>query len=289
VNLPWLTYGCDFGANAWQPEGGVGRADRRARLDEIFARLAAGGLRTVRWFVFCDGRCGIEYERKGQPLGLDRFFRRDFETALAAASRHGLSLIPVLFDFTWFRRARRIDRVVLGGRRRLLARSSTRRLVLERVVGPLVLSYGREPSIRRWDIFNEPEWATLGMGSINPLTAVAPAAMRAVLRELAGVVRRDARQGVTVGLASPRGMSLLNGVPLDERQVHWYDRRAAQLYAPASSTIPTLLGEFPTTGSRHSAADLVAAARTLGYSGALGWSATAADAYTDLAALEAAL
>lgn len=89
-------------------------------------------------------------------------------------------------------------------------------------------------------------------------------------------------------------------VPVDELQVHWYDRRAPQLY-PANASrgvrgltspdvqVPVLLGEFPTKGSAAAPAEVVASARRLGYSGALGWSALATDGYTDLAALERAL
>jgi len=289
VNLPWLTYGCDFGGNRWQPEGGVGQPDRRRRLDEVFARLAASSLRTVRWFVLCDGRCGIELDASGAPRGLDRFFARDFEVALAAAARHRLSLIPVLFDFLWFARARTVNGVRLGGRRAMLSTPASRRRLLDVVVRPLLLRFGREPLIRGWDLFNEPEWATLGYGAVNPVTAVRPRVMRAVLSDLAALVRSETLHATTLGLASPRGMRLLRGVPVDELQLHWYDRRAAGLYRPPSPDKPILLGEFPTRNSGSTVAEIIAAARRLGYSGALAWSAGADDRYSDLEALEQAL
>jgi hypothetical protein len=289
VNLPWLGYGCDFGANAWQPGGGVGQPEARRRLDEVFGRLTACGLRTVRWFVLCDGRCGIEFDPTGAPRGLDRFFARDFEAALDAASRHRLSLIPVLFDFLWFARARTCNGVQLGGRRPLLANRARRRALLDVTVRPMLMAYGREPLIRVWDLFNEPEWATLAYGSVNPQAAVRPRVMRAVLADLAALVLSETGRPATVGLASPRGMRLLRGVAMDEFQVHWYDRRAAQLYPLGGSDRPTLLGEFPTRNSASSAAEIIAAARRLGYSGALGWSARAGDVYSDLESLERAM
>lgn len=286
VNLPWLQYGCDFGANAWQPEGGVAQPDRLRRLDEIFARLASSGLRVVRWFVLCDGRCGIHFDSRGLPLGLDGFFRRDFDAGLAAASRHGLSLIPVLFDFLWFSRRRAVNGVVLGGRRALLARSDAREALLDRVVEPLLRAYGTDPLIRRWDLVNEPEWATFGYGTLNPTVGLWPRTMRAVLAELAAVVSREAKHGATVGLASPKGLSLLRGLPLNELQLHWYDRQAARLYPVPSSEIPVLLGEFPTRGSALSPGDVIRTARAHGYCGALGWSAAADDPHTGLDELE---
>jgi hypothetical protein len=48
ANLPWFQYGCDFGANAWQPEGGVAHPDRRQRTDRALARLADSGLSIER-------------------------------------------------------------------------------------------------------------------------------------------------------------------------------------------------------------------------------------------------
>src|SRR5919107_663915 len=78
ANLPWVHYGIDFGANAWRPDGGIAQAGERARLETTFARLAASGVRYVRWFLFCDGRAGIVFEvaspaslTAGRPLGLD--------------------------------------------------------------------------------------------------------------------------------------------------------------------------------------------------------------------------
>jgi hypothetical protein len=287
VNLPWLTYGCDFGANAWQPGGGVGQAERQLRLDEIFARLSRANLRTVRWFVLCDGRCGIEFD-EGVPRGLDRFLRRDFDAALSAAARHRLSLIPVLFDFLWCARGRRVNGVVIGGRRGVLASRSARQALLDRVVRPLLQPYGREPLIDAWDLFNEPEWATLGYGGLNPLAAVRPATMRSTLAELAAAARSEVVQRLTVGLASPRGIGLVNGAALDELQVHWYDRRAAAVYRVEEAQVPVVLGEFPTRGSASPPEAILSAARAHGYRGALGWSAAADDPYSDLGALEGA-
>ena len=74
VNLPWMHYGGDFGANAWRPQGGVGQPDRHAELDDTLARLADRGLGVVRWFVLADGRAGVtvddqQYVAVGSVLG----------------------------------------------------------------------------------------------------------------------------------------------------------------------------------------------------------------------------
>jgi hypothetical protein len=291
VNLPWLTYGCDFGANAWQPEGGIFETGRQDRLHELFARLAGAGLRTVRWFVFCDGRAGIEFDDIGAPRRLDACFLRDFDVGLALASRHGLSLMPVLLDFLWCRRRRVVRGVRLGGRGTVLSRPDRRGLLLEQVLRPVLRRYGREPTIHAWDLFNEPEWATLGYGSLNPASAVRPGTMRTTLREMLALVKGETRQPATVGLAFPRGLRLLEGVGIDQLPLHWYDRRSRRLYAVrrAAAGRPVLLGEFPTKGSMTAPAEILSSARSQGYGGALGWSALARDGHSDLASLERAV
>jgi hypothetical protein len=289
VNLPWLTYGCDFGANAWQPAGGVSALDRQRRLDEVFERLAAAGLRTVRWFVLCDGRAGLAIDADGEPAGVDDCFFPDLEAGLGLATRRGLSVVPVLFDFLWCARRREVKGVTLGGRRRWLADGDRRARLLDRVVRPILSRYGQEPAIHSWDLFNEPEWATLGYGRLNPAIALRPRTMRGVLGDLVALARSEARQPTTVGLASPRGLRLVKGLALGFVQLHWYDRRAPTLYPACAAPAGSLLGEFPTAASAHAPEAILAAARAMGYAGALGWSALATDRHSDLAALERAL
>jgi hypothetical protein len=294
VNLPWLTYGLDFGANAWQPSGGCACADRRERLDALFSRLAASGLTTVRWFVLCDGRAGIEWDRGGLPRGLDHRFFPDLDAAIACARAHGLSLALALFDFPWFMRRRTLDGVPRGGGARLIARAAGRAALAERVVRPILRRYGRDPVVRAWDIVNEPEWATLGYGAINPLGAVMPGTMRAWLREMTALIKDEGGQGATVGLASVIGLGLVRAAGLDFYQVHWYDRR--QRRAPLETSVasleldrPLVLGEFPSVGSRRSPREILDLARSRGYAGAFAWSAAAGDRYSSLESIERAI
>ncbi len=293
INLPWHTYGCDFGANAWFPEGGIGRPGVAGELDRLFARLARAGLGVVRWFLFCDGRAGIRFDPAGVPAGLDAYCFRDVDAALALAASHRATLLFVLFDFTWFRPRRVVNGVELFGRRRVVAREESRRTLLERVAVPLLRRYGREPAILGWDLCNEPEWATFGYGSVLPWQTIAPGTMSGWLREMAAAAHAETVQPVTVGLASQRGLPLVEDCGLDFYQVHWYDRleRRSPLARLSAGKLdrPLLLGEFPTARSRLHAAAVIAAAREAGYSGALAWSARALDEHSNLAALEEAL
>ncbi len=293
VNLPWQVYGCDFGGNAWYPQGGVGRPEPRRALDALFERLSAAGIGVVRWFLFCDGRAGIRFAPDGMPLGVDPFVFRDVDAALAIAASHRATLLFVLFDFTWFRARRVVNGVQLFGRRQIVADLNRRHALLDRVVAPLLSRYGSEAAIHAWDLVNEPEWATFGYGGRLPWQSLSARTMTAWLRETTLLAHAEARQPVTVGLASRGGLPLVTGCGLDFYQVHWYDRlesRSSLLQPPlADLDRPLLLGEFPTSNSSLSAAEVVAAAREAGYSGALAWSARAFDEYSDFSALEDAL
>jgi hypothetical protein len=259
----------------------------------VFARCSASGLNLVRWFMLCDGRAGIRFDDRGQPLGLDDACWRDVDAALEAAATYRLKLLFVLFDFLWFRPRRFVNGVQLHGRRQVVADRAARAALLDCVVRPLLRRYGKESAIQGWDVVNEPEWATLRYGAWRPWSAVRPSLMRSWIGEIADAVHEETSQMVTVGLASSRGLPLVENCNLDFYQVHWYDR--LELRSPLGEPPlggldrPLLLGEFPTANSRRSAAEVVALARSAGYSGALGWSATASDPYSDLTALEEAV
>ncbi len=286
ANLPWLQYGCDFGANAWQPDGGVACPGRRRRLEDAFARLAGRGLTTVRWFMLCDGRAGVRFAGDGTAVGLDDCFWRDLEAGIEEAGRRQLSIVFILFDFTWWRRRRWVEGVMCGGHRRATAGRDRREALIERVIAPILSRCGRESAIAAWDVVNEPEWVTLGLGTLNPFAGIMRPAMRAFIGECTDRVHRETRHPATVGLASWRGLKLVKGLGLDLYQVHWYDRRdrRAPLDAPIADTLdrPLWLGEFPTAGSKRTVEDILETARRSGYAGALGWSAEAVDEASDI-------
>lgn len=296
ANLPWIAYGLDFGANAWQPGGGLSaHPERLEQLDAACAALAAQDIRLVRWFLLCDGRAGIRLEGGRIPVGLDDWTCRDIDAALDAVQRHGLRLLFVLFDFYWCRPARMArGGVRLGGLRQVIREPALRDALLQQVVSPLFRRYGSHPAIFGWDLFNEPEWVTLGLDGWHPRGVVSPQVMRAFLRDAAWQARTETRQLVTVGLASARGLDLCRGLPLDFHQVHWYDYMEAD--APLARDVaelgldrPVVLGEFPTRGSRRSTDRLLRLAEQAGYRGALLWSVRSHDAASDWAAAQAAL
>jgi hypothetical protein len=286
ANLPWLSYGNDFGRNAWHPAGGVSRPEIRAELDLVFARLAATGAHVVRWFLLCDGRAGLCVPDDGSPETLDASVVDDLESAVTAAERQGLAILPVLLDFHWCRPSRDVSGVACGGRSAHLADPVRRALLLRHVVRPLLVRFGTRTGIAGWDLINEPEWVTFSWRTWNPVQALRPGAMADFIGEAAALVHECTDHPVTVGLACPSSIPFVKGLGLDFYQVHWYDRFEPE--CPLSSPprgwgadAPTVLGEFPTRGSRWSPREIERIARTAGYAGALAWSLRALDEASD--------
>ena len=285
VNLPWLRYGGDFGANAWQPEGGVARPEVRERLDQTLARLADSGLSRVRWWVLGDGRAGLRVDGDGRPLGVDDFFFADLDAGFESAAAHGITLVPVLLDYLWFSPSRVLEGVQTGGRARLVTEAECRWRLLDLVFSPIFERYRRHPSVFAWDLFNEPEWATRGIGTIRPGVGIPEPDMGAFLSEMVALGHDRGAQPLTVGLASASGLRLVRHLGLDLYQVHWYDsvEGKSPLRRPVAELRldrPVFLGEFPTRGSAVEPGDVLPAARVAGYAGALAWSVFAEDEAT---------
>ena len=272
ANLPWVHYGIDFGANAWRPEGGIARPEEREQLEQVFTQLAAAGVQYLRWFLFCDGRAGIQFTPGGRPLGLDDFVFRDMDAALEIANRHGIRIMFVLLDFLWCDPVTASRGVQMGGRAHVLADGGTRDALLTVVLRPVLERYGDEPQILAWDVMNEPEWIeTIDTGDL-----------RAFLVESVGLIHSSTSHPATVGSAGVRWRDRYMDIGLDFYQVHWYDglKHQPSLETPVSRLgfdRPVLLGEFPTKGSRHDRDEIVETARLAGYSGAFYWSVLSKD------------
>jgi hypothetical protein len=293
ANLPWLHYGLDFGANAWQPRGGTSRPERRRELRAVFARLRDAGIPLVRWFMIGDGRAGLREYETGSPVGLDPFFFADADAALELLEEARLRAVFVLVDFLWFRRARFFRGVRLYGRGGSVRDTERRQRLLDGVFEPLLDRYGRSRVVHAWDVVNEPEWATRGLGTWRQ-SALSRATMRTFIGEVVSLVHARTGQAATVGLASGRALGLVQGLALDFYQVHWYDRNDARF--PLDRPIrgraldrPCVLGEFPTRGSRRTPETILDAARRSGYAGAWAWSVLAEDLATDGRACERVL
>jgi hypothetical protein len=291
ANLPWISYGGDFGANAWRPDGGV-----HTRVDELaraLDRTSTAGVRRIRWFMLCDGRGGIRFASDGAPLGLDDPFYRDVDAALAAAKDRDIEIMFVLLDFLWCDPARLVEGVQLGGRGDVLRREAPRAALLEHILTPILERYGRDPQIFAWDVINEPEWATCGLGA-RRWSCVPLDTMRAFVRDAAALVHQHTQQAVTVGSAAAHWLDAWRDLGLDFYQAHWYEHLESR--APLARPVrdlgldrPVLLGEFPSRLSSAEVRRILDTARAAGYAGGFFWSVLADDSATDFGAAEAAL
>jgi hypothetical protein len=287
ANLPWLDYGQDFGGSAWRPSGGVAVPERRERLRRELDRLARSGATLVRLWLLGDGRAGLVEDADGRLVGLDGHVLADLDALLAALAAAGLRAHLVLTDFLWFAPARVASGVRLGGRRGHVRDPARRAALLERVFAPIADRCAGAAEIAGFDLLNEPEWATLGVGTLDPRASISKAEMRTYLGELAALFHERAPQPLSVGLASARWLSLVEGLPLDLVQVHWYEKldSLAALARPVAPASPggaaPMLGEFPTRGASVSPERVLDIAREAGYSAALAWSQLATDEATD--------
>ncbi len=315
ANLPWIRYGLDYGCSLATPQGGLhAHADAAGLLDAAMARLRRDGVEHARVFLFCDGRAGLRFGPDGSPEGLDSAVFRDVDVLLETAESHRLGLFLVLFDAGLVAAPSVQDGVACGGHADVLAVPAKREALLERVVEPLLRRYHGHPAIDGWDLFDEPECATLGMhcphpvrsrgavrwnqltgtlaaglrslglaGSCPPAPALVEAsAMRSYLGAAAQAVHQHTQGLVTVGLASTANLSLVEGLGLDFYQAHWWEpygdaslRRAA---ADFRLDRPLVLGAFPAATASKSVKTVLDTARCAGYGGALVWSARAVDA-----------
>lgn len=275
VNLPWLRYGCDFGASAWFPRGGLASGRDRDRLRAALEASAVRRVEVVRWFVLCDGRSGLREDGDGTPSGLDGSVLADFGAALDELARAGMKMLPALIDFHWGLPARHVRGVQTGGRLEVLRDARRREALIQRVLRPLLSAFGHEPTIAAWDLFNEPEWLTLGVGRWDPRGAVDAADIRALVRDVATLAHEVTGHPVTVGSASPAWLWLVRGLDLDFYAPHWYASAGPPwpLERPLSALTPdrpVVLGEFA-GASEAAVARTTSLARQAGYAGALAW------------------
>jgi hypothetical protein len=282
VNVPWVNYGTDIGANAWSPLGGLShQPSALERLDRTFATLARDGLSVARVFLLCDARSGVVFDGDGRPLGLDAAVFPDLDAMLAAARRHRVGLMAVLLDFHLCGPSRIVNGVQLGGRSQLISDPAASRAFVDLALRPIVERYADDDALIAWDVMNEPEWCL--RGPLFTQTAVSFEALQRFLSEAVRCVKNTARQPVTIGCAGTWRLDLVRPLDLDFYQVHWYDRFGWPSLARPVGELglrdrPVILGEF---AGRHERLDEVLdAARQAGYEGALVWSVLADDEHS---------
>jgi hypothetical protein len=280
-NYPWssdgstIFYGLDFGANVWGSHLGV--STRRAAVERDFAEMAALGFTAARWFLFCDGRAGIEYDERGMPVGVDAHLFTDLDAALEIAGAHGIRLDLVAFDHRWMFSGVRetiadpvsgdlLDARLPEGRARILLTPAGHDALFDKVLVPLVTRYGPAgaradlaPQVLAYEFMNEPDFVIDEWEQDLSSHVAAPLPFE-VLMELvgrfSGIVHTRSAALTTLGGARLRNLWAWDddALGLDVVQLHTYpDTRQPQVdedpYGLAAAELgvrrPVLLGEFP--------------------------------------------
>ncbi len=286
VNYPWYHYGNDFGSNAWGAYG-VHSADTFAAVDADFGEMAAAGVHTVRWWLFADGRAGVEFDASGMPTGADRFVYADLDAAVAIATRHNVNLNLVLLDVSWMFDAEMVNGVQEGGHAQVINTAAGQQALLERVFLPVFERYGHNAHVLSWEIMNEPEWAILDDEAVNEHVSepTTRANFLSFTRRVADAVHANTASYTTVGGAAMKWAGQWVGQGLDYYQVHYYDWMQASIgtnlygatYRSLNLDRPVVVGEFPAS-SGASLKQYLDVWLSSGYAGAWVWSFRGVDA-----------
>lgn len=258
ANVPWVNFACDFGCNA---KSGVTAPDVTAALNAKFQQAQAGGLHTIRWWVFEGDAWQITRDAAGGPKEINPAVYADFDAALQMAQTYDL-----YFDFVLFSAPTAIPHSWIT--------DTPTRQQLAQVLGTLIAHYRDNPRVMTWEVFNEPEWDVMN----NKINADA---VQATVRAVADSVHANSHAYVTVGSALMSQLPMMVGQHLDYYQVHWYDpMKGADCarctdYATVQRTYnldaPLVIGELYAPASVDAGqrlADLYAK----GYAGAWPWS-----------------
>jgi hypothetical protein len=283
VNYPYHQYGNDFGGNAW---GSYGVHDPKTYevVDADFEQLSSMGVRTVRWFVFTDGRAGIKFDGEGMPSGLDEFVMQDFDAALEIAQRHNIGLNLVLLDHRFVFDTTEENGVKMGGHAEVIASPEGQEALVRNVFEPVFRRYAGHPAILSWEVMNEPEWAILDAGTVDRASVSKPlnlATFRKFAQMTVDSIHSVAKSYATIGCADAKWAQNWMGLGLDFYQIHYYDwmqpHSTDNLFGMRAEWLrldrPVVVGEFPADKSTVAGLrDYLNLWYSNGYAGAWAWS-----------------
>ena len=266
------------------------------RTEEEMMDVASLNVEMLRWWLFADGRAGLQFDNDGFVTGLDSLFFNDFREMIRLARSSKVYLIPVLFDFLIGAEAHIIDGVQTFGRADLISNPAKRHSLLENAVSVIFDSLANINEVVIIDLFNEPEW--LLSDKIDSLEDNRPSeirkggvvdlnTMKTFFSEIIDLHKQKGLEGkqlLTIGSASPQWVTLWEDLNLDIVQFHLWngpgqiDDGFSLDSLPPISGVPTFLGEFSTLlESPQNTCEILEKASMLGYSGAFPWAYRAKD------------
>ncbi|MCL5407724.1 MAG: glycoside hydrolase family 5 protein [Patescibacteria group bacterium] len=261
ANLPWQTYGYDFGTT--KDGGHLGYSSNYPSGLDSLKNAKAG---TVRLFIFTDLRCGMKFDNNGKLIGFDDYVFKDMDALLKAAKENNLHLIIVLFDYMLADGVKVENGNQVGEHPDLVTNPTNRQALLDIMAG-FFQRYAGNSTIAAFDVINEPDLAK----------AVDPGSMKEFVRLMAeGIHAANSKAVVTVGCRTRNELANWTGVGLDLYQFHYYDKMESETPFDMSAQSlgldkPILIGECePTDVSAK-----MTKAFSNGYAGILFWSMNA--------------
>lgn len=285
ANYPWLNYGGDFGTCAWG-HGGLSEPKNAAKLDADFSWFEAHNIHVVRMWVFADGHAGLVFSKDGRHVTLDSYVIPDMKVLVAAAQRHHLMMIMVLFDYQFFQAGKTVNGVQLGGHADVAADADLRSSMINEALAPLFDRFANTGAIVAWEVVNEPEWDMPLWGGGGVKATVPTSSMQEFVREAVVAIHAHSHQAATIGSSRRTFLRLWKGMGMDFYQYHYYpwmetgsrfnyDEHWLQLDAPC------IIGEVPSNDPAQYTRYLDQSLANH-YAGLFGWSLNATDPFSHM-------
>ncbi len=286
-------YGLDFGVNRWGTHEGV--STHMEQVDRDFAEMESLGFNTLRWFVFTDGRGGIEFDKDGSPVALADRTQDDFDAVLTIARAHNIRLIFVLLDFLWMYDIPQTESPDKVTHAHVLKTEAGQRSLVENIFVPLFQRFANHDAVLAWEVMNEPDWVVRGLDVNRKRVrdAITLDVFRSFVSRVADAVHTKTAHYVTVGGGRVRNLHVWddNELRLDFLQAHTYNDFTnhkwdgtiyGKHFGELNLSRPLLIGEF-TTNARAafdysdsfrdiSLVDYLSFCKSQGYAGSLFWS-----------------
>ncbi len=286
VNYPWNKYGADFGQSAWGHHG-VSSLDGYGQVELDFASLEALGVKSIRWFLLCDGRSGLVLDGNNKVVGLDEKVFQDLDAALEIAKRHNIRIIFVFVDFSVFNARHPLAGINVSLGASLAEDPEYREDFINNAVVPILKRYGGNDSILAWEVVNEPEWAMNILGGRSFKKNVSVKAMQDFVALAVNAIHANAKQPATVGSARRDWLKYWRNSNLDFYQFHYYPNQ--EWITPFDAPIalsdldkPCILGEFPTNRSSRDVTGYLETSHKNGLAGAFAWGLRSTDRFSNL-------
>lgn len=142
VNQAWNAYGADFGAGQFNA----------SVLENTLQQTHKAGGNIVRQWLHCAASRTPSFGSDGLVTGLDPSFVTELQSYLRVAASQGIYVLLSLFDF-----------YMVNTHAGLYNDSAVRQSYIDNALKPLVLDLLDYPAVI-WEVFNEPEGATLEYG-----------------------------------------------------------------------------------------------------------------------------